>query len=328
MSRSEVRVLFSTSDRVECGVAEHGAMLMEALPDVQFVVRGPDPPAAADGADIVHCNWHAALSSRWTPKHVQALQGQGTKVVMTLHDTFETFSLMQGRGFQDFRCADALVVHEPVEGLDGSNVHYIRQGVPLGPTDFRLIGKHALYRERPVVGTVGFPFPWKNYDLLCTLARQARWRVLLIAPGATVEQCRKWQELNPMTEVISRFLPRQEVVNYLGSCTATAFLYSTGNSGTTAALRLGIAARKPVIAFHSRQTRDLDDDSRILWCADEGSVGAALDVLGQNPDRYRGLPHLYQMMSNGARSLAEQDSWTNVAAKYAAIYRTLVGGKA
>ena len=262
MSRSEVRVLLVTSDRDECGIREHSRMLMEHLPGDIQVVEYPHPneiPSLLDGRyDIVHVDHHAALHSGWKPEHVRAIQNQGVKVVVTQHDTLETFTLMQERGFQDFRCADALVVHEPVEGLDESNVHYIRQGVPPGPTDFRLIGKHALYRERPIVGTVGFPFPWKNYDLLCSLTGEAEWGVLLIAPGATVEQCQRWQELNPMTEVIPQFLPRQEVVNYLGSCTATAFVYGTGNSGTTAALRLGIAARRPVIAFHSRQTRDLD----------------------------------------------------------------------
>lgn len=320
-----LRVLLVTSDRDACGVREYGRMLMEAAPrDIEYR-EWPKPhfddfqTGVAVGHDIVHLNHHAALHASWTEGIVREWPKAAgfPRLVVTQHDTFETFDLMRKRGLPDFRCADALVVHEPVEGLTGPNVHLIRQGVPPGPSGSPL---RLGFGASPWVGTVGFPFPWKNYDLLCTLADEVGWGVFVIAPGATIAQCELWYRLNPRLEVVPRFLPRYEVVNYLARCDATAFLYSTGNSGTTAALRLGIAARRPVIAFHSRQTRDLGQDSRILWCADRESVVAALRVLATTP-------HLGQVMADAARSLAEQDSWRVAAAKYAEIYRQVVRGE-
>jgi len=325
MNGKEINVLLVTSKKQDCGIREYGKMLIEAMelvaPEIRITER-PDPHyenpyrIPDSSPDIIHLNHHASYDS-WTESAVRSFQSYGIKMVITQHDTFETFDIMRERGMPDFRGADALVVHEPVAGLEGANVHYIRQGVSL----FRYpVTKVA--RDYPVVGTVGFPFPWKNYDLLMRASARAGWGVVLIAPGATVAQCEEWQGLNPRAEITPYFTPKYAALEILHACDATAFLYNTGNSGTSGALRMGIAARRPIIASPCRQTRDLEGDSRIYWAPpSEAAIWAVLDFFKQlSPERRR-------VWAESCASLAEEDSWLNAAREYARIYREVAGGR-
>lgn len=338
-----MRVLLVTSNREECGIREYGRMLIEAVGLVDggiLVQEFPDPLASVEAIaqggryDIIHLNHHAALHSGWLPAHVRALQEHGHAVVVTQHDTFETWGIMADRGLPDFRGADALFVHEPVRGLthdDGgvlppSNVHYIHQPVPLErPAPLpRSFGRP--YGPGPVVGTVGFAFPWKNYELLCRAAKIAGWSPLIIAPGATVEQCQSWQDLCGERAIIfPAFVSRQQVVSLLGACDATAFLYNTGNSGTSGAVRMGIAAGRPCIVMApetgNRQVRDLEPDSGIYWAMSEEDVSNHLSSLALDMG-------VLEHWTLACRRLAVRDSWLRAGERYAAAYRRVAGERA
>jgi hypothetical protein len=211
-------------------------------------------------------------------------------------------------------------VHEPFDDLDG-NVHYIRQGVP-GWASPVINDLHiaSWCGRRPIVGTVGFPFPWKNYELLCEASALAGWAVLLLAPGASDAQVLNWQALNPHSLIIREFTPRGQVVSYLAGCDATAFLYSCANTGTSGAIRQGIAARKPVLASHPsacRQNRDLFENSvgyaSIQWLQDLSITGVkeALSAC------------ILQRVDPRVVALAAQDSWATIGRRYAALYRQM-----
>jgi hypothetical protein len=110
------------------------------------------------------------------------------------------------------------------------------------------------------------------------------------------------------------------VVRQLAVCDATAFVYNNCNTGTSGAIRQGIAARKPVIASTfpaGRQFRDLQSDplaSRVITWIEPG-----LDQLVKALSEVKIAP-----LDAGMVALAAQDSWTNVGKNYARLYRSLL----
>lgn len=314
-------VLLVTTWGIPCGIAEHSAYLKESVeaadPEIHlepWTDLHPESIRHHAGEDLIWLNYHAALHSQWTPDWIRRWQEHGIKVGCTYHDTGVPNSDQAKR---ICAAADCAVVHEPFDDLDG-NVHYIRQGIPSWPAYPEVQDRRTTSwcGSRPIVGTVGFPFPWKNYELLCEASALAGWAVLLLAPGATDDQVANWQALNPHSLIIREFTPRDQVVRYLAGCDATAFLYSCANTGTSGAIRQGIAARKPVLALSGcRQFRDLEEVSTyITWVFDGTPHGVAGALAGLCLGR----------VQPGIVALAEQDSWTSVGRRYAALYRSLL----
>lgn len=331
----KLKVLFVTSQNPHCGIREYGEYVMEALKELPEIEVTPhnDPNAHTLGlpeCDIIHVSHQAALHSNWTMDMVKQYQNQGYIVTVTQHDTFEKLEIMLERGFQDFRKADALIMHEPVEGLmEGwkgkelvkyfpgpgaenvdfyadvewthENVYYFQQGVlpaAFPPT----VMKNTL-------GTVGFDFPWKNFELGAKETAKVGWWYLVISPGMTMERIAELKSYNPRTNVVSHWYNAKEVVGMLSSCTATAFLYCTGNSGTSGAIRMGIGARRPVIAYASRQNRDLAMESAIDWLQGDTHIGELLKLYEEQPEKAN-------ERAEGIKKIAERDSWSNLAKRY------------
>ena len=303
-----------------CGISEYAAYLTEAVTQADpSIVHTPITDLHPNGVfqrggempDLVVLNYHSALLSQWQPEHLRALKAKGIPTVCVWHDSGVPNS---DHCTSIHAVADAFGVHEPCEDLPGA--HYWRQGVPaLTQPPFA-----TPWEARPVVGTVGFPFGWKGFDLLCEAAAQAGWSVLLLAPNATAEDVQRWFALNPHLAVTQTFLPREEVVARLAGCDATAFCYNAANTGTSGAIRQGIAARKPVIASRfpfGRQFRDLQADPlaarAITWV--EPSLEAVVAALSQ----VKIAP-----IDAGMVALAEQDSWKGLGVKYSQLYRELV----
>lgn len=332
-----IDVLLVTTWNAVCGISEHSAMLKEAVEGVDPEIRltpwdrlHPEQARGQDGAipfPIIHLNYHAALHSQWTADWIRQFQAVGQKVLVTYHDTGVPNS---DQAKTICAAADAFVVHEPYDDLERENRglpkgHYWRQGVPDWQAPMQYNDDLRSWRgRRPIVGTVGFPFPWKNYDLLCEASALAGWATLLLAPNATPAQVDRWRTLNPATLVETTFIPREAVVAHLAGCDATAFLYSCANTGTSGAIRQGIAARKPLLALSGcRQFRDLDEDiapsryryrhNGIVWLPDGTPQGVA-EALQQVP---------IQRVDPGIVALAARDSWARLGAKYAALYREL-----
>lgn len=325
-----MRVLLVSTWNTACGIAEHSALLKENVEAADPGIQLEPCPGYLDAeqalltldsvsrpGDVVHLNYQAALHSRWTADEIRRVRATGRPVLVTYHDTGVPNS-DQCKAI--CAAADYYVIHEPFDDLSGQG-EYMRQGVPEAEYQvyFDMVAA-GMRREKlwwpgqPVVGTVGFPFPWKNYDLLCESAALAGWGVLLLAPTATPEQVARWQQLNPATAVITEFTDRRRVVSYLTGCDATAFLYNCANTGTSGAIRQGIAARKPVVAFAPticRQFRDLFGEGAIQWVEHGAPIDVAWELEHLRPTRY------------GVVRLAQQDSWKGVGQAYARIYRAL-----
>jgi len=331
-----IEVLAISTDGIDCGISAYLDLLRTHLPSDLILRCDPDwlDPRAFfaqlrqiqeyQGPQVVWLNYHAALHSRWSVGQIERLR-QHLPVVVTYHDTgvpvpeqcrniyHATVSPVHDQLAQQGR----FIVHEPCPEL--GEAIYLRQGIPLYSAPYQF---HPLNfpPERPVLGTVGFPFPWKNYDLLAEASALAGWSLLLLAPRATAVQMETWRALNPNLVVRSEFVPQAEVVSYLAACDATAFLYTCANTGTSGAIRQGIAARKPVFATEGcRQFRDLEDayEGRyaIRWLNDLTPHGVA-NALGHLP--------LGRLDPRIVR-LAERDSWANQARQYGICFKRAAG---
>lgn len=314
-----MHVLLVTSWGTACGIAEHAAMLVDAVTHADGDVNiapcpelDPDalPAVALRHVQILHLNYQAALHSRWTPEWIRHYQAAGKKVIVTYHDTGVPNS-DQCRAIID--ACDAAIVHEPFDDLPAEKTHYWRMGV-VDPCPPRRLGRDP----RPMLGTIGFPFGWKCYDKLCEMTAEAGWQLLLIAPGATAEDIARWSALQPNLHVICSFIERQMAVSLLGGCDATAFTYVCHNTGQSGALLLGIAARKPLLALSTcRQFRALYHDPMarlaIRWAVTFEELTREL----------RALPATTRE-DEAMLALAEQESWRQVGEKYAQLYRSLV----
>lgn len=303
---------------------------------------------------IVHLNHHDALHSRWTPAHVRMVREQiKAPVVVTYHDTRGTLAQTPKLAAL-VDVASAVVVHEPVSGLTEDGIllgtsaapyrglaYYWRQGVPApavspacyayaeqgaqvwfdGESEFPNAIRRCQYPlwkafpQQPVLGTAGFNFPWKNFDRLAQVTGEEGWAFLLCCNNATDEDEARWKVLNHATLVVRGFLPTPTIVNYLAGCDATAWMYECANTGTSGAIRLGIAARKPVIALQTcRQFRDLYNQS----------PGSGLTWVESWKSFRDELAHVYPGAWKPYVSLlARLDSWTTLGRKYATLYRSL-----
>lgn len=296
-----------------------------------------------DGAKlIVHLNHHDALHSRWQAEHIETLREQGINVIVTYHDTYSVMpSDAKIRKLQ--AVASSLIVHEPVADLPAI---YWRQGVPpaaQAPANFAHEtygawtwyppGEHTrpgeqrraqfplwkAYPQQPVLGTVGFNFPWKNYDHLAQITADCGWALLILSTNATEGDAIRWKRLNPATHVVTGFLDGPTITNWLAGCDATAFYYTCANSGTSGAIRQGIAARKPVIALQTcRQFRDLTGETAIRWVVSDDDLRRTLSGAGD-------VITTLDRVDLPTAALAHQDSWEALGRQHAQLYRTLTG---
>lgn len=352
-------ILLITSWDTACGIAEHSAMLKDAVESQSHLrldvhASGPQPPHPSEisriwgnGWPIIHLNYHAALHAPWSPDWIRAFQdasryqtadGRPVHVVITYHDTGVPNS-DQCKALYDV--ADDFIVHEPAADLPGA--HYWRMGVPdpvspmhfgtrsLAEADYQDALVHdelpphhrsddlrfKAYDAQPVLGTIGFPFPWKHYDQLARVTRDCGWALVLIAPNATQDQVNTWRAINGSTLILTDFTPHHKALSILTGCDATAFTYVCHNTGQSGAVLQGIAARKPVIALKTcRQFRALYADPLgnrcIRWAETFEDVAAHL----------RTLP--IQRIDPRTVALAEQESWRRLGRCYIDLYQELL----
>jgi hypothetical protein len=331
-----VKVLLVSSWGTACGIAEFGAQLAGAVhtadPSVTFIPcpEGLDPASvpATDAYDMLFLNFHLGLHSRWTVGHIQTIKAQGNPIVVDFHDTRgECQPDARAQSLHDV--ADRFIVHEPCEGLPKQIL--IRQGVPSAEPPKLIEYVHRLVTQdkdwprfpynMPILGTAGFNFPWKSFDQLAEVTAASGWGYLVCSNNATDEDVARWTHSNPWTFVVRGYQPTSEIVAWLTACDATCWAYQCANTGTSGAIRLGLAARKPVIAWrHCRQFRDLylsDPNigflltSQIDWC----------ESFSHLPIHLEHIP--IQRVSPGIVAIAHRDSWVKQGKRYAEIFQSL-----
>jgi hypothetical protein len=166
---------------------------------------------------------------------------------------------------------------------------------------------------------MGFDFPWKNFLRLAEETAKAGWAYVLLSHDMTDERAAEVKRLNPSSLVVREYLDTPTCVNYLAGCDATAFLYECANTGTSGAIRMGLAARKPVLAFSGcRQFRDLWQVEQecvphtgIRWVNDWSEFAYVL--VSVRPGAW----------DSHVTNLATNDSWQRRGRDHAELYRIL-----
>jgi glycosyltransferase involved in cell wall biosynthesis len=269
--------------------------------------------------DLVHLNYHRGLHSRWTPE-VIASYGP-TPFVITFHDTFETQPDDLAFRLLDTFNVRGMVVHEPCDLVSHPKVHYWRQPCPppLGrgwPADIPKV--FTAHGWRPTLGTLGWDFPWKNYDLLADVTAERGWNLRIV--GKVDGDRRKALAARNPNIWFDGYVETPDAIAKLSACDATAFLYTCANSGTSGAIRQGITAGKPLIAATGcRQFRDLEGTAEgwpIRWIAPNADALAMTLDTGE---------YGYSFALIG---LAQDLSWEKVGPQYAKLYRDAVADAA
>ncbi len=322
------RVLLVTSwGQRFCGIQDHSEMLIAAIKDVDPKIVITPSAEALDPAfvqtrladqfvgapwDIVHLNYHRALHSRWTPEAIVGLQKlMKVRIAVTFHDTFGELPQADPLSSALSSLVDAFIVHEECPTLPESMYWPMAvpeyEGMPLNNSE---------HYGRMVLGTIGFDFPWKNYEEMARQTARVGWAFLICCPEMEAAREEQLKQINPHT-VVRIGYHRDQIVATLKGCDATAFMYTCGNSGQSAAILQGIAARKPVYALSTcRQFRSLylDDIGRftIRWVKTFEELTCRLRA-----------DH-FDRLDSGITQLADARSWPKMGGMYAALYRTLV----
>lgn len=322
-----LRVLAVTSWGGACGIANYCDLLKQAsvplgveiMPDASAL----DPStlgARVLSYDLLWLNYHAGLHSRWTPTQVSLLREAAPQLpmVITYHDTYDGDRSANSDNAKALaQLADAFIVHEPVADIPEAQL--IRQGIPRPQAPFRF--REGAYPGQPMLGTAGFDFPWKNFTRLAELTAEIGWAFLCISNNLTGERERELLAINPYLVTADGFLPTEAIVSALAACTATAWMYETHNTGTSGAIRLGIAALRPCFALRScRQFRDLLQlpYNAVEWV----DTWADLKTYLTCSDWTSGA------VAGSSVALYTTDSWDQQAKKYQAVFQAAVAKRA
>lgn len=342
-----MKILLVTS-RGACGISDHSDQLIAAVqvadPSIQITASALELDGDSFATksllydhpyyDLVVLNYHEALYRNWPVERLLELRHEGYKSVVIYHNTFGEHTPSEMRANGDHRldfleaiawsAVDAVIVHEPCAELDTPYIHYWRQGVPAAQSP-RQYAERSLspssdcfkgWNDQPLLGTVGFNQPQKNFDRIAQVSHACGWALLICCADATTADITRWTALNPDTTVLTGFQPVSTVVSYLSGCDATIFAHEGAHAGTSGAIRLGLAARKPVIAWHNRQFRDLlADEGYLDWC----------DGFGDLPHVLANIP--IQRVDPRIVQIAERDSWVHLGERYASLFKELTCAK-
>jgi glycosyltransferase involved in cell wall biosynthesis len=198
----------------------------------------------------------------------------GTKVVIFLHSTdgadYWGNPVSLTRIKYSLASVHRVLVHSMQDlermrafGVD-SNVSLIPHGLPENPNSDRQAARlaHGLPENGFIIGSYGFLLPHKGIDKLIEAlpllhASGIPAKLLLInalyplpMSQEHLSKCERLiVELGMQKEVIleTRFLPNEVSLEYLVACDCIVFPYQQAEDSSSAALRMGIAAHRPVL---------------------------------------------------------------------------------
>lgn len=308
--------IYSNTDQL-CGNAEYARDLQYELSQqyAEPIMVAPDVERHGDKdslwkCDVILISWSPSRVPT-TPELIRNFQAEGKKVIVIWQESYQTIVDPGSWGVEGvLRAADAVVAHEPVQCF--REIDYIPHGITM-------IGHRPPedgIEEGFSVGVAGFPFAWKNFDFVASLAKYFHLRLRMIAPyhdmlqnNAGTDLVRIKHELGEMAEIHHGWLPVHEVVQKLARCTFNVFWFNSGSIvdelGQSGSVRMGIAAGRPMIISRHRKMKtlmDYADEFYIADTADEVQV-AVKSILGDSnprrPDR-----------------ILKDQGWPTVAQKY------------
>lgn len=304
-----MRVALMSTFGQMCGLSEYAANLIRHSTGVEFEV-------------LTQGSWtyEALMAAKYDVLHVNYANGQlgcEDMVMNVLHHRKHNGVITQHlsndiNNFNSFMSSfRKVVVHEKV--ADGTV--FIPMGIPeveLNPEKFFMS-----------IGTVGFPFPWKSLPEVAAACKILGLHCRIIAPDTchadtnSVERAVKQQW--HLVDYDKRWLPYDYVVRSLACNAVNVFAYNTAGRGfyvdvgTSSAVRMGLAARRPVVVTRTcRQFNDLLDYEDEIEFADSHHPQHLAEAI-------------QRVLANGKRPnrILKDMSWTTVANQYKTLYQEI-----
>jgi len=281
------KVIIHTNLHERCGNAEYARDLQKQLSQ-WYEVSCTDQHDLSN-ADIVIINW---CSGRVVLRYemIQECRDRGQIVLVIWQQ-----SLAEAWEAGHALCAaSAVTAHEPMV-VSNLKVHYIPMGIPIVDVpDFKSDGQLR-------IGTAGFPFLWKRYDVVAEAARKFNAKLIMFGPKN--EHFDAGEYLNGIAghlggnaEIVQDWLPVEQIVQTLATCDVNIFWFESQKDedqcGQSASVRMGIAAKRPTIISGHRKFRTLlpygaapNPELYVAW--EEPAVYEFITEILAHPERAR-----------------------------------------
>jgi len=347
-----IRVGLVTNWQEACAVAEYANSLVMHThdPEIQFkIITRPlsyeHIVNESRDVDVLHFNVAWWLFDHITGEQWKSFRKRGKRVLITLHESYEPeIRSLGGLG----PAADAIVVHEqPSDSIAWpEGFYYIPQGVRLvegikqfefgqcedHSPDFECKDcntKDARVRAgKWKLGTLGFPFWWKNYQLTAKVARKLGLGFMFLMGKPKSDKIdldaitREILDIHPEAEIVTGWQPYDYMVRRLSECVATVYPYNETAKifGVSAGVRMGIAAGRPIIiSQHQQQFKDVRKYADEVYEVHSSKLEeAVMGVLRDTRESCERKPAV----------LLKDMSWTQCATKYVELYKKLVNQNA
>jgi glycosyltransferase involved in cell wall biosynthesis len=259
-----------TNIEESCGNAAYARHLHKNL-EKYYAVRRSTNINDFDGGDVVIVNYHPAVV-HVTIDDLKNVKTKGMKSIIILQNSFEGDPKIDEGNLLSF--ADAIVAHEPMES---DKIKYIPHGIvelelpPITLDDVK--SKADMF-----IGTAGFPFAWKRFDVVAEACKKFNKPCLMVAPRSAHENTAEAitaiaGHQGPLAHIHREWLAEEEVIGYLSRCVLNIFWYQSKNQddtlGQTGSARMGISAKRPMIISKHRKFRTLFDYEDELYIAEK-----------------------------------------------------------
>lgn len=295
-----------------CGISEYSRNLIASCPccrgsGVEFKILGRPYEAnslisRASDCDVVNFQYESGFLGIFSPGVMKRFN---KPTVLTLHDSHPE----NNRAIYPFTNeADAVIVHEKTP--DGFT--YVPQPIVVGPEL-----KGAPTYNYAV--TAGFPLPWKGFELLAYATSILVQKGILKSArfiGTRNPHCDTYSVMHTVKHILSDsdyitvWHEQSEVIRLMQECAVSVFPYVDCKPGISSAVRLGLAARRPIVLSRCRQFRDLFDyEDEIEFVDGTLSPETLADAITR-------------VLENGKypKRVLEDMSWTRAAQLYKDIY--------
>lgn len=302
-----------------CGVAEYSRMLIENLPgDIQVTpIFGPYdfnslyPRVMAGNFDVIHFNYDSGFLGIFAPGIADRFRTGGARLVLTLCDHHPRNNREIFAFVKDF---DKIIVH-----------HETNEGFEYIPIGIDVMEDSHWSPESVGIGTCGFPLPQKGVLLVAQAAAILQVHCTMVCPESqhidTHGIGRQALAIWPHIDYITQFLPQREVQRIMAGNLVNVFPMRDGKSGISSSVRMAVATGSHMVLTRSWMFTDWRDDPRYSdefeWVDGEANNATAQLV----------AEAIARVILNGKRPkrVLEDMSWKKSAARYADLYRTVVG---
>lgn len=279
-------------------------------PNFEFVRRQLEH----EKLDVAIVNWHPARVAA-SAEDIRWLKAHGAKTILKLQNSTDqyTFAVQNGDILSE---ADVVLTHEH---CTFSSEKVREEVIPVGIPVVK-----DLPEPYPAswIGTAGFPFPWKRFDVVAEAAKKFGVRCRLIVPKSDQMDTDTFVKglaghLGELADVHTAWHSTEAVVRMLAECTVNIFWFESKQPedklGQSGSVKMGLAAGRPTVISRHRKLRTLFPyEDELYICQQEGDVYRAVEEILADPER-----------AKKPKRLLEELGWERVGEQYRTLVREL-----